>query len=392
MKIYIEAFSGLSGDMFLSALAELADAHEMLLSLPEKLNLPGAEVKIHKLVRNGIVSQHVKVIDNENDNVHRHLSEINQIIDNGDISLNSKIIAKEIFAIIGEAESKMHNIPISKIHFHEISAIDSIIDIIGSAVLIDRLRIKKSYSSSICTGYGFVNTQHGVLPVPAPATAEILNGIPTYSGKEEGERVTPTGAAILKYLNPIFKLPKIIRKKTVYGAGEKRFKEPNVLRISSIETELNNHSSLTVIECNMDDVSSEFLGSDFQQTLLENGAKDFYFTQIQMKKGRPGILLSCITSNDNVLKLSNIILENTSTIGVRYYNVHRNTLDREILWVETPYGKIRIKVVITPSGIERRTYEYEDLIKISKEQNIPLLVLDSELESYKNMASYNDKV
>ncbi|RLD79101.1 MAG: TIGR00299 family protein, partial [Bacteroidetes bacterium] len=216
--ILIEAFSGLSGDMFLSAFSELANAHDEILELPELLNLPDGKIEIGKLNKNGIVCSHVKVINlnkhnhkntekHHHHNHHRHLSDINKIIDDAKITDNAKLIAKEIFLIIGKSESKIHNIDLAKIHFHEVSGVDSIIDIVGCAFLIDKLSIKKTFSTSVCTGFGFVNTQHGKLPVPAPATADILAGIPFYAGDEMGERITPTGAAILKYLNPEFDIP-----------------------------------------------------------------------------------------------------------------------------------------------------------------------------------------
>ncbi|MEN8189448.1 MAG: LarC family nickel insertion protein [Thermodesulfobacteriota bacterium] len=234
MELYVEPFSGLSGDMFLGALAELADGYDDLFSLPQALNLPEAEIHVTPVSKCGIAAKHVKIIDNEKRSLHRHLSDILEIIEKGSISDTSKLIAKEIFSILAEAESRVHNIPMERIHFHELSAVDSIMDIVGNALLIDKLGISKTYSTSVCSGFGFVNTQHGKLPVPAPATMNILEGIPIYRGEEQGERVTPTGAAILKYLNPVFDIPTIRVMKTVYGAGEKDFKEPNVLRVSEI--------------------------------------------------------------------------------------------------------------------------------------------------------------
>ncbi|MEN8141374.1 MAG: LarC family nickel insertion protein [Thermodesulfobacteriota bacterium] len=235
MELYIEPFSGLSGDMFLAALAELADGgYDDLLSLPQALNLPGAEVRVTPVVKCGIAAKHVEIIDNEKNSPHRHLADILEIIAKGAIPAASKSIAKEIFSILAEAESRVHNVPIERIHFHELSAVDSIIDIVGNALLIDALGVKKTYSTAVCTGFGLVDTQHGKLPVPAPATMNILAGIPIYRGEERGERVTPTGAAILKYLRPIFDIPTIRVGKTVYGAGKKDFKEPNVLRVSEI--------------------------------------------------------------------------------------------------------------------------------------------------------------
>ncbi len=378
--VYIEAFSGLSGDMFLGALSGLLGDYDILETLPSKLHLPDAEVAINDVVKNGIACKHVKVVDKGSNNKShgRHLSDILNIIDNAEISNRAKDIAKDIFNIIGKAESKIHNIPIGKIHFHEISGVDSIIDIVGSAVLIDELNITKTYSTAVCTGKGFVNTMHGKLPVPAPATLEILSGIPVYPGDETGERTTPTGAAILKFLNPVFEFGNIIPEKTAYGAGEKDFTTPNVLRISKIK-EREEEKELFVIETNIDDMNNELLGVDFQDGLMKNGAIDFYLSNVLMKKGRQGTLVSCLAYKENIEKISEFIFENTSTLGVRYYPVERNILKREIKKVKTKFGEVSVKVVTTPSGRKRFSLEYEDLKKISNKTGIPANILEKEL-------------
>ena len=279
--LYIEPFSGLSGDMLLSALCSLTDAYDDIIALPGKLHLPDGKVEVQQLNKNGIVCKHVKIIDlNEADHshshdhshdhdhsddhshdhdqshdhhhhhdhshshhhdhghshhhhhAHRHLKDILAIIDKGHIPAGAKEIAKEIFTIIGTSESRIHNMSLETIHFHEVSGVDSILDIVGCAVLIDRLGVEKTYSDPVCTGFGMVKTQHGMLPVPAPATADILQGMPTYKGDEKGEKVTPTGAAILKYLNPDFSPPVLQTQQIAYGPGQKDFVNPNVVRVS----------------------------------------------------------------------------------------------------------------------------------------------------------------
>ncbi len=235
----IEAFSGLSGDMFLGALASLAGAHEELMNLPTMLGLKDVEVRISDVTKAGIACKHIKIIDHndygDNGHHHRHLKDIEKIIDGGDLNDNAKKIAKDIFRLLGEAEAKVHGVDIEKIHFHEVGAIDSIMDIVGSAVLLDKLQITKTYSTAVCTGFGFVMADHGKMPVPAPATKELLLGMPTYAGDQPGEMVTPTGAAILKYLNPDFDIPVLKELKTGHGPGEKEFPHPNVLRLSLCE-------------------------------------------------------------------------------------------------------------------------------------------------------------
>ncbi len=423
MKIlYIEPFSGLSGDMFLGALCGLLDAYDDLEDLPRKLNLPDGRVEISSVEKNGIVCRHVNVIDlNEPSKTqddhkhehehhehphhhhshdeghshshshehshghvhgphsHRHLSEIVELIDNADISESARTIAKEIFHLIGEAESEVHNIPIEKIHFHEISAVDSIIDIVGCAVLIDRLGKLTTYSEPVCIGQGMVNTQHGLLPVPAPATAKLLRGIPCYKGEEKGERVTPTGAAILKFLNPLFESPTLTIEQSAYGPGMKDFIAPNVLRLS-LGTLPQVSSKIYSIETNLDDCSPELIGTDFQSRLLESGAIDFALTQALMKKGRPGHLLSVLANQENLEKVCDFILENTTAIGVRYYPVNRKILDRSEDSISTDFGNIRVKTVTTPSGRKRRKAEYDDLAKAAKQHSISIAELKQSIE------------
>ncbi len=379
--LLIEAFSGLSGDMFLGALAGLTDSYDDLEKFPALFGLSDGQIKISKVNKNGIVCKHVHVVDlneEKDHHHHRHLSDILKIIDNVSITENAKQIAKDIFLIIGRSESEIHQIPLEKIHFHEVSGVDSIIDILGCAVLIDRLNITKTYATAVCTGFGFVNTQHGILPVPAPATADILLGIPNYTGEEKGEKVTPTGAAILKYLDPDFEVPVLIKKQIAYGPGMKDFKTPNVLRLSLCE-ESNQLKGTYVLETNIDDMSNEFLGNDFQNGLFEHGANDFFTSAIQMKKGRQGILLSCSVAAKNLEKLSDYIFENTSTIGIRYYSVKGNKLEREIKEFVTNYGKVKVKIVTTPSGRKKMKIEYEDLRKIHQETKVPLQVLQLEI-------------
>ncbi len=380
-NLYIEPFSGLSGDMFLGALAGLTDAYDELLLLPEKLHLHDVKVEINEVVKNGIVCKHINVVELNKHKYHhhgRHLSDINKIIEEAAIEEKAKNIAKSIFLIVGKAESKIHDIPLGKIHFHEISGLDSIIDIVGSAVLLAKIGVEKTFCTPVNTGYGFVKTQHGRLPVPAPATAEILQGIAQYKGDEEGERTTPTGAAILKYLNPQFNIPVLTFEKTAYGPGTKDFIAPNVLRVSYVKQSVE-PDKIVVLETNIDDTTGELLGSYFQESLLQNGALDFYLSPIQMKKGRPGWLLSCLVKKENLGQLTNFILENTTTIGVRYYDVERKVLERTIKTLETNYGKIRFKEVITPSGSKRRTFEFDDLAAISKREGIAIAQIQSEL-------------
>ncbi len=408
--LYIEPFSGLAGDMLLSALCGLCDDYEEIRDLPAKLNLHDGKVEVKTLDKNGIVCKHVQIIDlnekshshsdeqshdhnhghshdhshtghthdhsqkdkhthSHEDHSHRHLSHIIEIIDKGNISENAKTIAKDIFHIIGLSESKIHNIPLETIHFHEVSGVDSILDIVGCAVMLDQLNVTKTYSDPVCVGSGTVKTQHGILPVPAPATADILNGIPTFKGQESGEKTTPTGAAILKYLKPDFSENTAIVSKSAYGPGLKNFKVANVVRVSILNETAEKQADMYAIETQLDDTTSELLGSDFQERLFAMGASDFYYTPVQMKKGRPGIKVSVYCGLKKLDEICDFILENSSTIGVRYYQVGKKKLDRTQLEIDTEYGPVQVKEVVRPSGRRQRKIEYESLLTISKQLN-----------------------
>ena len=402
----IEAFSGLSGDMFLGALADVTGAYDELIKLPEKLNLSNVEVKVSDVEKAGIACRHIKILDHNTYHEdhshghyhehnhghekikhthshghapHRHLKDIVELIDQGSIPENAKTIAKDIFQLLGEAESKVHGVDINTIHFHEVGAIDSILDIVGSAFLLDKLQITQSVSTAICTGHGFVMADHGRMPIPAPATKELLLNIPTYAGKASGEMTTPTGAAILKYLNPDFDIPVLIEKQIGHGPGEKDFEHPNVLRLSLCETAAQKKDEIIMIETNIDDMSSELLGSDFQSQLFKAGAIDFYFTQVIMKKGRPGTLISVFTSEEMVEKVSDFILENTSTIGVRTYPVTRSILKRELIKAKTSLGEVDVKVVELPSGGKRISLEYESCKVLAQKLRKPISEIFSTL-------------
>lgn len=407
--LYIEPFSGASGNMFLSVFCGLLDDYGQLLSLPEKLQLPDAKVEIKDVEKNGINCKYVEVIDlnekeennephhhghshehkhshshkNSPHHNHRHLSDIQKIIDDAEITHKAKEIAHEIFTMIGEAESKIHDIPLEKIHFHEISGVDSIIDIVGCAVLIDRLDVSKVFCTPICTGFGMVKTQHGMLPVPAPATYELLKGMPTYKGEEKGEKVTPTGAAILKYLNPKFQEAGFPVSKIAYGPGKKDFEQPNVLRVALLESV--DHSEKTEyiqLETSIDDMSPEYLGTDFQQGLLTEGAIDFGISNQLMKKGRFAILLRVLLLKEDLDRLAAYIFDNTSTIGLRYYEVKRLELKREIKRADTDLGEVSLKETLTPSQETKVKAEFEEIKALAKKLGKTPFQIINQLNTY----------
>ena len=388
----IEAFAGMSGDMFLSALCGLADAYEEITRLPALLHLESeVRIRISDMSKTGIACKHVKVVDLEKDppegvpfrvarqeehsavlhkglkpaHPHRHLSDILAIIERAELPGGAKERAKTIFYKLGRAEAGVHGIELEKVHFHEVGAIDSIVDIVGSAWLIDRLDIAKTYCTKVTTGFGFARTEHGKLPIPCPATQALLQGFPTVAGDQQGEMTTPTGAAILASLEPDFDIPALRELKTSYGPGEKDFTIPNTLRLS-LCAPATREAEIIVIQTNIDDETGEYLGQEFQDELFEHGALDLFIQQVIMKRGRPGQVLNVLCRRADFQRISSLILERSSTIGLRYYPVQRLELHREILSFESSYGTVGLKRVQTPSGQVRVKVESRDIMRLSK--------------------------
>ncbi len=385
----LETFAGISGDMFLGALTALADAYHEITDLPKKLGLENeVAVQILNVNKNGIACKHVNIVENEKtDHSHRHLSSINRIIDDSTLPGSVKSIAKSIFLILGQAEAHVHGVDIEKVHFHEVGALDSIMDIVGAAYLIDRLKIAKTYCTPINTGYGFANTAHGKLPVPCPATQELLLGLPVYPGEIASEMTTPTGAAILKYLHPSFSIPTLTELKIGYGPGEKNFEIPNTLRASLCQ-ENASEPKMVVIQTSIDDMSGEYLGQEFQASLMEKGASDFYFEQVIMKKGRPGIVLNIFCPEKKFDGVSDFILEHTTTIGLRYFTVNKKKLERSFSKVKIEDSQVQVKKSKTPSGKNKYKPESSDVFKVAKQTGES--PLDIELRTKKIIENEKD--
>lgn len=369
---YFDCFSGISGDMILGSLIDLGLDIEYLKNEFKKINISGYEINAEKIKKRDIscIKVNITVKDKQK---YRSLKEINALIDKSELNPEVKKKSKDIFLKLAKAESKVHNIDIDKIHFHEIGAIDSILDIIGAVIGLDKLNLKKIYCSTIPVGRGFVKSAHGKLPIPAPATSELLKGIPTYSTKVEGELVTPTGAAIISSLTESFgEMPLIQIEKIGYGAGKSDFDHPNLLRIFVGES-LENYNTdvVNVIEVNIDDMNPEYYEVVFEK-LLKNGALDVYLTNIQMKKNRPGIKLSIITPLEITNQLTDIIFNETTTFGLRIYKTDRKKLFVEKVKVKTKYGEITIKIGKTKDEIKLISPEYEDCKKLAQENNVSL--------------------
>jgi uncharacterized protein (TIGR00299 family) protein len=378
---YFDCFSGISGDMVLGALVDAGADLRQIESELRKLGLDNWSISAEKVKRGAIFATHVKVATQE-DHHHRGLSIILKRIDDARLAPRAADRAKKIFERLAAAEAKVHNIEIEKVHFHEVGAIDSIIDIVGSAIGFDLLGIDEFACSKFDVGGGQVKTAHGLLPVPAPATAELLRGAPTYSSGIERELVTPTGAAIATTLATSYsEIPPMTLRTIGYGAGTADLSEKaNVLRImigDRTESEkspfnyLPWDSPVTVIETNLDDMSPQIYGY-FAERALAAGALDVFSTPVQMKKNRPGQLVTLLSEPSNVGRLIDLIFSETTTIGVRTYDVRRKTLDRELIPVETPLGAIRMKISRMNGTILNATPEYEDCQRIAAERNVPL--------------------
>ena len=371
--LYLSAPSGISGNMTLAALLEIIGDDNYLLDELKKLHLEGYEIIIKKTNKNHI---HAKLLEVkvEESHVHRHLSDINKIIDESDLNASVKALAKKIFYVVAKAESKVHDVPIEEVHFHEVGALDSIIDIVGTAILVDKIHPDKIYGGELNEGKGFINCQHGLMAVPVPATLEILKEyqIPFKQIDVETELITPTGAAIFATLVTSIKpfpYGKII--KSGYGAGSKDIKIPNILVSLLIEEEDKmNEEDVYVLNTNIDDISPEILGY-VQEKLFELGALDVSYSPLFMKKNRPAYKLEVILRPNDLAKISEVIFLETSSIGIRYCKEKRLTLKREEISVDSIYGTLKGKKVYTPNGIKIYP-EYESLKEVAKKNGVPL--------------------
>ncbi|HOJ63010.1 MAG TPA: nickel pincer cofactor biosynthesis protein LarC [Spirochaetota bacterium] len=396
MDLYIDAFSGISGDKMVGALLSLENNFDYLKEILSTLNLNNEyRIELNNKTINGIYSLKFDVILEENhhhehsthSHSHRNIKDIYSLIENSKISERAKSIAKDIFKIIGEAEAKVHKKNIEEIHFHEVGAIDSIIDIVSTAILIDKLNINNVYSSAIPLGNGFIETQHGILPVPAPATAEILKGLPVYSTDIEGELTTPTGAAIVKYLTKEFrelKNEKIL--KIGYGSGTKDFKIPNFLRVFLIEESQNEYNdTIMIFETEVDDMTGENAGF-LMENLLNNGALDVFITPVIMKKSRPGFLITILSKIEDKEKIIEIVFNNSSTFGIREYLVNRHVLKRKSREVFFQGEIIRIKEGYYKDKLIKSSFEYEDIKRVCHKFN---LSFNDVIEKIKSLISEN---
>lgn len=356
--------------MALSALLDLGLPQEKLQAELGKLGLGNYNLHVYQGKRQEIKALGVEVKVGPQKEDHRHFSDIRSLIEESSLSPEIKKISLAIFQRLAEAEAKIHNQKIEEVHFHEVGAVDSIVDIVGVAIGIDFFRPDKIFSSELPMGRGFVNSQHGHLPLPAPATVEILKGYPVKGISLEEELVTPTGAAIIATLSEkVGVWPNMKIEKIGYGMGQKDFPDrPNLLRLiwgEAVDAYLTDR--IFILEANIDDMNPEFYGY-LMEILFDAGALDVSLSHLIMKKNRPGTLLRIIVQEQDLDKLSEIVLRESTTLGVRFYEAQRKKLPREIREVETKYGKVRVKI----SGALRFQPEYEDCKRIALEKGIPI--------------------
>lgn len=375
MKIcYFDAFSGISGDMTVGALVDAGADWGALENALQSLHL-GASFTLEKTKRKGISASKFAV-HSEDQKAHRHLPHIEKIILGGELTERSRNNALAVFRKLGEAEARSHAIPIEKVHFHEVGAVDSICDIVGACVALDLLDIDEVRSSRVNVGSGTVNTQHGVLPVPTPATADLLRDKPIYAAGPETELTTPTGAALLTTLAAGFgPMPPVKMLAQGFGAGDKDFpSQANVLRVLIGEkTQASEATSINIIEANVDDCTPQVLGYAMEQ-LLEAGALDVTLTPIVMKKNRAATMISVLCLPAMTDQLAQILFRETTTLGVRIFSAERRVLSRASAEVATQYGTVRVKYTQNGSF----TPEYEDCRRLAHERGVPLRAVIAE--------------
>ena len=372
MKVlYLDCAMGAAGDMLTAALLELHPSPETFLRRVNGLGIEGIEIEAQKTEKCGITGTHIEVSfhgraegcesDEHHGHCHHHMT-IAEIFDVlGEIELSDKVKndVKGVFSILAQAESRVHNTSVDNIHFHELGTMDAVADIICVCMLMEELSPNAVYASSVNVGGGYVKCAHGLLPVPAPATAEILKGIPVYSGEIKSELCTPTGAALLKYFVSEFRdMPEMTAERIGYGMGKKDFSVPNCVRAFYGEAR-DKEENVCVLSCNLDDMTGEEL-SFASDRLFDAGALDVYTVPVYMKKSRPGIILQCICRMDTKEQIVRAIFKYTSTLGIREELCRRYELRREVIPCDTEYGRIRIKRA-AGWGVSREKPEYDDM-------------------------------
>ena len=374
---YFDCYSGISGDMILGALVNLGVNINDIRKALKKIDLKGYKLQAKKIQRNGLSSTQI-IIDiekpkSQHSHPHRSFSNIRKLIEQSGLPSKVKINSIEIFKRIAKVEAQIHNTTIEKIHFHEVGGIDSIVDIVGGVWAIESLKLDRIFSSPLNVGEGFVDCAHGRLPVPAPATLKLLKGIPIFSTGVKTELTTPTGAAMIGFYAEEFQsMPTMIISGDGYGAGSRIITAiPNLLRVMIGEMPLKESDSLVMIETNIDDMNPEIFDA-VMESLFDARALDVYFSSIIMKKNRPATKISVLAEKQEREVLSKILLRETTSFGVRFYEVGRLTLEREIQKLKTSYGVIKIKIGTLDGETVQAAPEFEDCRNAARKKKIPV--------------------
>ena len=377
---YLDCASGISGDMMLGALVDAGVDLATVQHGIDSLGLPSCRLAVAETKKCGFRALQLTV-EHEPEHKHRHLHHIDAMIDVSTLSEKQKLLAKKIFLRLAEAEAKVHGTTIQKVHFHEVGAVDSIADIVGSAIAWDLLGVERIVCSSVPTGTGFVEIAHGRCAIPAPATGELLRGVPLAASSVEGELTTPTGAAIVAAMVDEFgPLPAMSIDRIGYGAGQKDFAHPNLLRLIVGETASDaskfSSDTITLLETNLDDVSGEAVGH-CANLLWQAGALDVATTALSMKKNRPGVLLQVQCKASDAEKLAEIIFRETTALGLRRSTLDRWVLARRSVTVATEFGDIKGILATLPDGSERFSPEYESCSQAAESNRVSFMVIEA---------------
>lgn len=386
--LYLDCASGLAGDMLVAALLDAGGDRENLDRQLSSLDLGEVNWELSEVHKKGFAAQHFQVTYPPQ-HAHRHLHHIHEILDRASLAENADRLARQLFLTLGQAEAQVHGTDLKKVHFHEVGAIDSIIDIVGIAVLLDQLDIQRVLCSDVCVGFGEIEIAHGKVQVPAPATALLLTGYPVYSGQEPGEMVTPTGAAFLSaFATPASGLPSMNLLATGVGAGTRDLEtRANVLRVYLGESEAGNDDRaigtefLDEVQCQLDDMTGQQLGW-LQSRLLEMGVRDCFLTNVQMKKGRPGVLLTVHVDPNSTVSIEEFLLQSSSTIGVRRHRIRRSVLQREAWELSSPWGPLQAKRVRRPDDTSTVTVEFDEVCRIAQQEGLDILEVQRRLQDW----------
>ena len=378
--LYLDCGMGVSGDMLMAALAQIAPEGAKICDKINALGLPGVEANAQTVTKNGITGLHIKVsvygedeaemCGHHHQHEHRSLAEVCALIDSLALPEKVRDDARAVYTLIAQAEARVHGREPGEVHFHELGTLDAVADVTGVCLLMYELGVERVVASPLRLGYGTVKCAHGELPVPAPATALLLEGVPAYGGDIEGELCTPTGAALVKYFADEFgALPEMTIERSGFGMGTRDYGRVNGLRAMLGEA-VERLPRVSELRCNLDDITAEDLAFA-QELLLERGALDVYTQPLGMKKGRTGVMLSCLCKEEREAEFAALMLRHTPTLGLRVYHPERITLERRTERVQTEYGEVRIKYA-AGHGVEKSKPEFEDLRRIAKETGMDL--------------------